>query len=81
MDISNLTYKELENLEKDIIKRKKELEETKYENLVNGVLNAIKAIIEAGYSNRDACYNNDVDWKELSFEIQQEYKRRKKEDC
>lgn len=80
MDISNLTYEELITLEKEIAKRKKELEKTKYENLVNGVLNAIKAIIEAGYSNRDACYNDDADWEKLLFEIQQEYERRKRED-
>ena len=83
MDISNLTYKELETLEKDIIKRKKELEKAEYEGLVNGVLNAIRAIVEADYSNRDACYDydgNPVDWKELLFEIQQEYEERKKED-
>ena len=34
MDISNLTRKELENLEKDIIKRKKELEKAEYRCLL-----------------------------------------------
>lgn len=83
MDISNLTRKELENLEKDITRRKKELEKAEYRFLVGGVLNAIKAIIEADYSNKNACYDydgNPVDWKELLFEIQQEYEKTRKED-
>lgn len=83
MDISNLTRKELENLEKDIIKRKKELEKAEYRFLVGGVLNAIRAIIEADYSYKNACYDcdgNPVDWKELLFEIQQEYEETRKED-
>lgn len=84
MDISNLTYKELETLEKRIGKRKAEIENAEYKGLVNAVLNAIKAIIEAGYGYRDACYDNNGEsytWDEISYKIQQEYERRKREDC
>lgn len=76
MNISNLTYKELENLEEKIKERKKELEEAEYEGLVNGVLNAIKAIIEAGYGRMDACHDNNGEsytWREISYKIRQEY--------
>lgn len=82
MDISNLTRKELENLERDIIKRKKELEKAEYEGLVNGVLNAIRAIVKADYSYKDACYDcdgNSVDWEELLYAIQHEYERQKED--
>lgn len=83
MDISNLTYKELETLEEEIEKRKKELANAQYEGLVRGVLNAIDAIRDAEYGYRDACYDNNGEsytWHEIAYKIQQEYTRRKKED-
>lgn len=85
MDISNLTRKELENLEKEIKERKKEIEKAEYEGLVNGVINAIRAIVEADYSNKEAYYDCDgtpVDWEELLYAIfdkKEEYKRRKED--
>lgn len=82
MDISNLTYKELRTLEDKIKERIKEVERAQYEGLVNGVLNAINAIIEAGYGHMDACYDDEgesYDWKGLSYEIAQEYKRFKED--
>lgn len=82
VDLSDFTYKDLENLEEKIAKKKKELKETEYKGLVNDVLNAINAIIEAGYGHIDACYDDEgepYDWKGLSYEIAQEYKRRKED--
>ena len=82
MDISNLTRKELENLEKDITRRKKELEKAEYRFLVGGVLNAIRAIIEAGYGCTVACYDDNAvsyNWENMLFEIQQECKRREED--
>lgn len=79
MDISNLTYEELENLEDEIKERKRELERAQYEGLVNGVLNAINAMIEAGYGHIVACYDDEgesYDWKYI-YEVQQEYKRKR----
>lgn len=68
MDISNLTYKELENLEEEIKKRKTILEKARYKGLVNEVLSAIDALMEAGYGYRDACYDNNGEpytWEEM----------------
>lgn len=82
MDISNLTYEELKTLEDKIKERRREVERAQYEGLVNGVLNAINAIIEAGYGHIDACYDDEgyvYDWKGLSYEIAQEYKRFKED--
>ena len=82
MDISNLTYEELRTLEDKIKERKIELEHAQYEGLVNGVLNAINAIIKAGYGHIDACCDDEgelYDWKGLSYEIAQEYRRRKED--
>ena len=82
MDISNLTYEELITLEKEIKERKEEYERTQYETLINDVLNAINAMIEAGYSHVTACYDDEgesYDWKGLSYEIAQEYKRFKED--
>lgn len=82
MDISNLTYEELKTLEDKIKERRREVERAQYEGLVNGVLNAINAIIEAGYGHIDACYDDEgyaYDWKGLSYEIAQEYKKRKED--
>ena len=72
MDISNLTYEELRTLEDKIKERKIELEHAQYEGLVNGVLNAINAIIKAGYGHINACYNDEgefYDWKGLSLSL------------
>lgn len=82
IDVSNLTYEELRTLENKVKERIIELEHAQYEGLVNGVINAINAIIEAGYGHMDACYDDEgesYDWKGLSYEIQQEYKRRKED--
>ena len=79
MDISNLTYKELETLEKEIEERKKEIEKNRYRFFVGGVLNAIDSIIGAGYGDVTACYDDNAvsyTWKSMLFEIQQEYKRK-----
>ena len=68
MDISNLTYEELGNLEEEIVKRKTELEKTRYRFYVKGVLNAIDELMEAGYSYKDACYDNNGEpytWEEM----------------
>lgn len=80
MDILNLnflTYKELENLEKAIVKRKTELECSQYKSLINGVLNAINAIIEAGYGDMIALYGDyfPLDWKDLSHRISNEHEK------
>lgn len=83
MDISNLTYKELETLEEEIKERKKEIAKNRYRFLVGGVLNSINAIKEAGCDYINAFYDDNgeaYDWKELSFVIQEELKRRERED-
>lgn len=82
MDISNLTYEELKTLEDKIKERRREVERAQYEGLVNDVLNAINAIIDAGFGHIDACYDDEgegYDWKGLSYEIRQEYKRREED--
>lgn len=82
MDISNLTYEELETLEKEIEERKEELEKNRYRFFVDGVLNAIDAIIEAGYGDVTACYDDDAvafSWGNLLYEITHECKRREED--
>lgn len=82
MDISNLTYEELNTLEDKIKERKIELERTQCKNLMNDVFNAINAMIEAGYGHVVACYDDEggpYTWEDILYEIQHEYKR-KKED-
>lgn len=79
MDISNLTYEELETLEEEIKERKEEIEKNRYRFFVGGVLNSINAIIEAGYGDVTACYDDNAvsyTWKNMLFEIKQEYKRK-----
>lgn len=83
MDISNLTYEELVAIEKDIVKRKKELKEAEYEGLVNGVISAIKAITRAGFEDTVCFYDSDScfwSWGDLITGISQQYARRKRED-
>ena len=82
MDISNLTYEELKTLEDKIKERRREVERAQYKGLVNDVLNAMNKLIEAGYGHIDACYDDEgeaYDWKGLSYEIRQEYRRREED--
>lgn len=83
MDISNLTYKELENLEGEIKKRKEEIEKTKYKFFVGGVLNAINELEEAGFEDTVCFYDSDGcswTWADLMVGISDVYERRKRED-
>ena len=53
-----------------------------YRGLINGVLNAIDILTEAGYGDIVACYDDEGEpytWEELSFIIRLE-KARKEED-
>lgn len=83
VDISDFDYEDLANLEEEIAKRKKELKRAEYKGLVDGVINAIEAIKEAGFDYIGACYDNNgesYNWDEISFKIQQEYTRKEEED-
>lgn len=54
-----------------------------YRGLINGVLNAIDILTEAGYGDIVACYDDEGEpytWEELSFIIRLE-ETRKREDC
>lgn len=82
MDISNLTYNELKNLENEIKEGKKELERTQYKSFVKGVLDAIDILTEAGYGDIVACYDDEGEpysWEELSFIIRLEKSRREED--
>ena len=79
MDISNLTYNELKNLENEIKEGKKELERTQYKSFVNGVLDAIDILTDAGYGDIRACYDDEGEpysWEELSLIIRMECQRK-----
>lgn len=81
MDISNLTYKELVNLEEEIVKRKKEIKKVEYEGLVNGIISDIKAIIRAGFEDTE-CFcecGNYWTWGDLMVGISQEFERREED--
>ena len=83
MDISNLTYKELKNLEDEIKERKIELERAQYEGLVNDVLNAINVIIEAGFEDTICFYDSDScswAWGDLRVGISDYAKRKRKRE-
>ena len=54
IDISNLTYKELEELEKAIAFRKEDISIAEYTGLVNSVEKSIKALVSAGFGPRIA---------------------------
>ncbi len=79
MDISNLTYNELKNLENEIKEKKKELEHTQYKNFVDSVLDAIDILTGAGYGDIRACYDEEGEpysWEELSLIIRMECQRK-----
>jgi hypothetical protein len=83
MDISNFTYKELETLEKEITKRKEELKKAEYEGLVNGAINAMMAVADAGFEDTVCFYDSELSswsWSDLIIGIQTEYARKKRED-
>ena len=54
-----------------------------YRGLLNGVLNAIDILTEAGYGDIVACYDDEGEpysWEELSFIIRLEKSRREEEE-
>ena len=77
MDISNLTYNELKNLENEIVKRKEELKRTEYECLVKYVLDIINEIIKEGYGDMIVFYGDEfpLDWKDLLHKISNEHEK------
>ena len=83
MDISNLTYEELVAIEKDIVKRKKELKRAEYEDLIDNVITAMKAMIKAGFEDTICFWDSDDfswSWGNLMERILEEYARKIRED-
>ena len=83
MDISNLTYKELEILEKEINEKKKENARGEYKGLVRGVVQLITAIINQGYGSIIAYYNDKgepYDWGDLRVQLRDGYAKKEMRD-
>ena len=76
MDVSNLTYAELDRLEHEISKRR-----TEYTDMVNAVVNSISTILDAGYKDERAFFDSDAlklwDWIDLYYALTTELKREK----
>ena len=81
IDVSNLTYAELDRLEHEISKRRTELKKTEYSDMVNAVLNSISAILDAGYEDERAFLDSDTlklwDWIDLYYALTTELRREK----
>ena len=83
VDISNLTYKELIALENEITERKKDLQNAEFKGLVHGVINAITAIINKGYNNKYAFWDDEGQswsWSDVRWAIEAELKQKEEEE-
>lgn len=54
IDISKLTYDELNRLEVDIEKRKREMKKARYKELKESVKQAVEAFVNEGFGSEDA---------------------------
>lgn len=81
IDISNLTYKELEELEKTIAFKKANMKQAEYTGFVKSVENTIKSLISEGFGPRiairtyceDCDEENEISWDALLCEIERAF--------